>query len=930
MLRRHISYAFLAFMLFFIAIHGTSAQQQTGTIFVSNNFDRTVSVISASTNHVTATVRVLASGTNNTSAILHLGSFSDSAHSMSLSSDGTKLYVVINNFELNQNTPGQGTPAVAVISTTHPALINTISDYSAVIKTFGVSSATPFGFGFGIASSTAVSPDGKKRYVTDVFNTYHAEGVYKKNEGNVLWSIPTENAQQNNLSAASNQDHLPGLPAGFKLVPIGNGPPGPFERGPLRLHKLVPNSFNVYPVGHNPEDVAVSPDSRTVYVANGGDNTVSVISAANETVAATIPVGVWPKGIAVSPDGSTVYVVNHGNGANGFQGTVSVISTATNKVIGTIRVGHGPVGIVVSGKPTEPAQDIYIRTDANRDGTITFADKDADETTSEKPYTFWLNDNSDGFANGEWEDKDPAQAVLSDRFLDYAGNPRDFEDFERIQIKLPSGFEASSGKWKIKLQFTDAGTSEPAIKVIPAPNAGLSYLTDSYEGISLNTYGHVPLYENIGPITKREETMLPLARLNIASNIAPLLFEGVEEGKGALTVRLYKSGTEVGKAHIYLNLLPITKMYDHYTVDPLENGDPKSDSGNSNSVTIDQINLLTRSSFLVGKPKFVNLDETVHDARDHDYVLFVHGWRMKRWERIAFAQTAFKRLWHLGYQGRFGVFSWPTKYTDVRNFWVEKIPAHLTNYDESDQRAYTSAQALYFLLLKLKQEGYATHIFAHSMGNIVTSEALRTESETKNPQKLVQVYIASQAAVPAQAYDENVPDTSLSKWDWRIPNVYLHYPASGTASNLPYFSKINLAAKNLVNFYNPLDYALSGYLIGQAAKPDFGYGYVSPFGVNLGGFTRGHSSLFALHLYIPEQRYEIFAYAAPGHSLALGAQKDIGTPFTKSEQINLHQAFGFSDADIDHSAQFEDTFGKRQAYWNQLLVSFGLGEGVPN
>jgi YVTN family beta-propeller protein len=37
-----------------------------------------------------------------------------------------------------------------------------------------------------------------------------------------------------------------------------------------------------------------------------GDNTVSVIAAATNTVTATIPVGAAPAGVAVSPDGSTV------------------------------------------------------------------------------------------------------------------------------------------------------------------------------------------------------------------------------------------------------------------------------------------------------------------------------------------------------------------------------------------------------------------------------------------------------------------------------------------------------------------------------------------------------------------------------------------------------------------------------------------------
>jgi len=84
------------------------------------------------------------------------------------------------------------------------------------------------------------------------------------------------------------------------------------------------NRFN------NPYGVAISPDGVNVYVANYGDNSVSVISTATNNVTATVPVGTHPHGLAVSPDGAYVYVANYGNNS------VSVISTATNTVTRTI------------------------------------------------------------------------------------------------------------------------------------------------------------------------------------------------------------------------------------------------------------------------------------------------------------------------------------------------------------------------------------------------------------------------------------------------------------------------------------------------------------------------------------------------------------------------------------------------------------------
>jgi YVTN family beta-propeller protein len=92
------------------------------------------------------------------------------------------------------------------------------------------------------------------------------------------------------------------------------------------------------PVGFSPYGLAVTPDGSKVYVANSGrDNSVSVIDTTTDTVSATIPVGLTPTGVAVTSDGGKVYV------ANFKSNTVSVIEPATNTVIGSpIPVGTNP------------------------------------------------------------------------------------------------------------------------------------------------------------------------------------------------------------------------------------------------------------------------------------------------------------------------------------------------------------------------------------------------------------------------------------------------------------------------------------------------------------------------------------------------------------------------------------------------------------
>jgi YVTN family beta-propeller protein len=92
--------------------------------------------------------------------------------------------------------------------------------------------------------------------------------------------------------------------------------------------------------------------AQNAYITNGGDNTVSVIDTATNTVVGSpIPVGVGPFGVAVTPDGSKVYVTN----ATG--NTVSVIATATNTVVGSpISVGTGPIAF---GLFIQPASSVF-------------------------------------------------------------------------------------------------------------------------------------------------------------------------------------------------------------------------------------------------------------------------------------------------------------------------------------------------------------------------------------------------------------------------------------------------------------------------------------------------------------------------------------------------------------------------------------------
>ena len=85
----------------------------------------------------------------------------------------------------------------------------------------------------------------------------------------------------------------------------------------LAVTSLVSFSSSTYVVGKSPTGVAVS--IGYAYVANSGDDTVSVFDTSTKKVTSTIAVGKNPRAIAVSAEGKSVYVANAGSN------TVSII-----------------------------------------------------------------------------------------------------------------------------------------------------------------------------------------------------------------------------------------------------------------------------------------------------------------------------------------------------------------------------------------------------------------------------------------------------------------------------------------------------------------------------------------------------------------------------------------------------------------------------
>ena len=91
--------------------------------------------------------------------------------------------------------------------------------------------------------------------------------------------------------------------------------------------------------------MAISRDTRSLYVTNRLVGTISVIDFATRNVTATWVVGGSPDMMQVSPDGTQVWTGNR------YSNTVVVIDTTSGKVIATIAVGRQPHGLTYFPQP---------------------------------------------------------------------------------------------------------------------------------------------------------------------------------------------------------------------------------------------------------------------------------------------------------------------------------------------------------------------------------------------------------------------------------------------------------------------------------------------------------------------------------------------------------------------------------------------------
>jgi YVTN family beta-propeller protein len=188
--------------------------------------------------------------------------------------------------------------------------------------------------GKGIADGIAFTPNGQHTYLTNFDSYYGGFSQVLFDNGNLI-SLPYfSSVYAIAIAPDGRHAYVP-----YVFFNNGEGSENVAIIDTASNTVMTTILIGTVDIGTNLTGIAVTPDGKHVYVANGNDS-VSVIDTAINTVK-TVVVGTGPCGVAVTPDGKHVYVTNQGSDS------VSVIDTAINTVVTTVSVaGARAISIV--------------------------------------------------------------------------------------------------------------------------------------------------------------------------------------------------------------------------------------------------------------------------------------------------------------------------------------------------------------------------------------------------------------------------------------------------------------------------------------------------------------------------------------------------------------------------------------------------------
>ena len=457
---------------------------------------------------------------------------------------------------------------------------------------------------------------------------------------------------------------------------------------------------------------------------------------------------------------------------------------------------------------TDVVQVVALNVDANHDGKMDFSYTGPDQSTTERPYRFWVNDDNDsGDTGGDDIPGHPASLGQTPNGSDNNVNGvRDLVDFFPVYLNIQSllqllynaGYGGQMSVW-LKQQDGALNYVDPSVYegYSPwTPTNDLAYLTDtSLAQVLGGSAGPIIIpgastYQITASGAVLDSAFVDRIR---TQGLGMMLIEARTNTVNPLVMEVHIGTQVIARSSVYLSITGVEQMFRHKNL------------------------MLGVTATELGAPADRLTDSSVPNEPDtsNTNFVFLHGYNVNPTEaRGTFAET-FKRMYWSGSHAKFYGVTWKGSETQDILSSIPFLPPITPDYHVNVANAFETAPKLAGFLATLTNG--PTTVLAHSLGNMVVLATLNGYDAPINN------YFMMDAAVPIEAIDGGAPiDFHMTHSTWVDPEDYATrlyasywwtlFPTNDARSTLAWSNRLgNFHSAQVFNFYSSGEEVLREY-----------------------------------------------------------------------------------------------------------------------